>query len=127
MRYLLDTHTFLWWITGDSRLSPRVGAIVENPDNEILLSVVSAWEISIKVGLGRLKLPGFPDLIPQQLVANGFVALPVAVPHALEVSKVPLLHRDPFDRMLVAQAWVEDLPVLTADQAIAQYDVSVIW
>lgn len=128
MPYLLDTHTFLWWTTGDLRLSPRVRAIVQQPGNEIFLSTVSIWEISIKAQLRRLEFDYDPTVvIPQPIAAYGLAVLPIEVRQALQVYRLPLLHRDPFDRLLVAQAMIEDLPLLTADPSIAQYQVSVIW
>ncbi|HET7035116.1 MAG TPA: type II toxin-antitoxin system VapC family toxin [Thermomicrobiaceae bacterium] len=128
MRYLLDTHAFLWWVMDDRRLSGRVRALIQDPENELLFSAASAWEIAIKARLGRIRLQGDPrEVIPQQLVANGFAQLAIETPHALEVATLPLLHRDPFDRLLVAQALLEGLPLLSADPAIAQYDIPVIW
>ncbi len=128
MRYLLDTHTFLWWIIDDPQLSSRVRALMRGADAEIFFSAASAWEISIKAQLGRIAFQGDPtDVIPQQIAANGFVSLPIEVRHTLQAYKLPLLHRDPFDRMLVAQALLEDLPLLTTDPAITQYPVSCIW
>ena len=128
MPYLLDTHTFIWWILDDPRLSARVRAILQQQDNDIFFSIASIWEISIKAQLGRIPFSEDPAVvIPQQIAANGLLVLPIEVPHALQVYRLPLLHRDPFDRMLVAQAMIEDLPLLTSDPLIAQYPVSVIW
>lgn len=128
MRYLLDTHAFLWWIVDDLRLSSRTRAIIQDPSNEIWFSAASAWEIAIKAQLGRIS---FEDdlvaFIPQQVAANGFKNLPVHCEHALRVSRLPLLHRDPFDRILVAQALTERMPLLTDDQIVASYDVEVVW
>ena len=127
MRYLLDTHTYLWWTADDPRLSPGVRAIMQQ-DNELFFSVASVWEISIKAQLRRLEFDYDPTVvIPHRIAAYGLTVLPVEVRHALQVFKLPLLHRDPFDRMLVAQALIEDLPLLTSDRSIAQYPVSVIW
>ncbi|TAK28764.1 MAG: type II toxin-antitoxin system VapC family toxin [Chloroflexota bacterium] len=128
MRYLLDTHTFLWWIVDDPRLSPRVSAIIQDPNNEIWFSAASAWEIAIKAKLGRIKFEDDPvELIPQQVTANGFRNLPIQSDHALHVSRLALLHRDPFDRVLAAQALVEKMMLLTADQMMARYGVQVVW
>lgn len=128
MRYLLDTHTFLWWIVDDPQLSPRAGAIIRDPSNEIWFSATSAWEIAIKAQLGRITFEDDPvEFIPQQVAANGFRHLPIQSDHALHVSRLALLHRDPFDRMLVAQALIERMVLLTADQTIAKYDVQVVW
>lgn len=128
MRYLLDTHAFLWWILDDPRLSRRAAAIIADAGNEILFSAASAWEIVIKAQFGRIAFEdNIVEFIPRQVSANGFRNLPVHSEHALHVSKLPLLHRDPFDRMLVAQAQIEKVPLLTADQAVAQYQIEVVW
>ena len=128
MRFLLDTHTFLWWVTRDTRLPERVQTIIADSGNDIFFSAASAWEIAIKVQLGQMTLGGDPaELIPERVAANGFLVLPIEVRHALHVATLPLLHRDPFDRLLIAQAQMEDLSILTADPAIARYDVAVAW
>lgn len=128
MRYLLDTHTFLWWIIDDPRLPVPVRALIQNPENRIIFSVASAWEISIKTQLGRLVFEDdIAEFIPRQISRNGFDTLPIGLRHTLEVFHLPPLHRDPFDRLLVAQARTEGLPLLTADPLIAQYAVQVVW
>ena len=128
MRILLDTHVFLWWIVDDSRLSPRCIELIADGGNELLLSAASGWEIAIKAGLGRLVVPEPLDrFLSEQLFHNHIGALPIELRHALHVHSLPSLHRDPFDRLLIAQAQVEQLPILTADQHIAQYAVDVIW
>ncbi|MBI2912117.1 MAG: type II toxin-antitoxin system VapC family toxin [Chloroflexi bacterium] len=128
MRCLLDTHAFLWWIADDPRLTERVRAILRDAEQEIFFSAASAWEIAIKTRLGHLDFDeDVAEFIPRQLLANGFSPLPVQVRHALRVHSLPLVHRDPFDRLLVAQALLEDLPILTADPIVAQYPVDVLW
>lgn len=128
MAHLLDTHTFLWWITDDQRLSQTVRRVITDPDQTILFSAASAWELAIKVQLGRLQLPDdLEAFILEQLTANRFVPLPITMQHALLLRKLPMLHRDPFDRLLVAQAILEDAPLLSADRLIAQYPVRTIW
>ena len=128
MKVLLDTHVFLWWITDDPRLSSRAREIIAEGANEIFLSAVSGWEIAIKAKLGRLRLPDDPErFIPEQLRLNAIETLPVQMSHALHVYKLPDHHRDPFDRLLIAQAQLEKLPVLTADPQISRYPVKVIW
>jgi PIN domain nuclease of toxin-antitoxin system len=128
VRHLLDTHAFLWWITDDRQLSLTVREIVAAPEHEILFSAASAWELVIKAQLGRIGIPSDPtQYIQRQLTANGFVALPITLEHAMRVADLPPLHRDPFDRILIAQALVEDVPLLTADHLIAQYPVRVAW
>ncbi|MEW5866545.1 MAG: type II toxin-antitoxin system VapC family toxin [Bacillota bacterium] len=128
MRALLDTHTFLWWVTGDPHLSPRVFDIISNGQNELFLSAASGWEIAIKARLGRLQLPGSPEsFVSRQLAINAIDVLPIQMSHALHVYDLPDYHRDPFDRLLISQAQLEDLPILTVDAEIARYPVSVIW
>jgi PIN domain nuclease of toxin-antitoxin system len=124
VRALLDTHIFLWWLNGDSRLSERCSEIISDGDNEVLFSVVSAWEIAVKVRLGRLVLPkALEPYISEQVWMNRFEILPIDLIHALRTSLLPDHHKDPFDRMLIAQAQVEDLTILTADTEIARYPV----
>lgn len=128
MKYLLDTHTFLWWNMDDAQLSPRVKEILTDGANDIFLSAASAWEIAIKTARGRLILPENPThYIPSRLRLHGFQALPVQIHHAVQVYKLPLHHSDPFDRLLIAQSQIEKLPLLTADEDIGRYDVEVIW
>jgi PIN domain nuclease of toxin-antitoxin system len=128
MRALLDTHVFLWWVTADPRLSPRASDYLTSGANVLLFSVASGWELAIKAGLGRLAVPGGLDsFIPEQLTRNAIDVLPVQMRHALFVASVPALHRDPFDRLLVAQAILEQVPLLTADERLRPYPVETIW
>jgi len=128
MRYLLDTHTFLWWITDDERLSERARAIIADGQSVLYLSAASAWEIAIKARLGRLELANDPEeLIPEQMALNHIEGLPVQVSHGFHVFSLPNHHRDPFDRLLVSQSQLEGLPLLTADPNLAQYDVPIVW
>jgi PIN domain nuclease of toxin-antitoxin system len=128
MKVLLDTHSFLWWITNDQRLSSHARSIISNGDNELLLSSASGWEIAIKARLGRIHLPNKPEsFIVEQLNLNGIQSLPIHMSHALHVYNLPHNHRDPFDRMIIAQAQVEDLPILTMDLQITKYEIKVIW
>jgi len=128
VKVLLDTHTFLWWISNDTRLSSRAREIISNGNNELLLSAASGWEIAIKVRLGRLQLPYEPErFIPEQLVINAIQSLPIKISHALHTYSLPIYHRDPFDRIIIAQAQLEGLPILTSDPQIAKYKVEIIW
>ncbi|MCR4404991.1 MAG: type II toxin-antitoxin system VapC family toxin [Candidatus Acetothermia bacterium] len=127
MRALLDTHTFLWWITDDPRLSEGAREIISDGENELFLCAASGWEIAIKAKLGRLQLPDAPErFIPERMTLNAIESLPVQMSHALHVHALPGYHRHPFDRLLIAQAQLENLPILTADLQIAQYSVKVI-
>ena len=128
MKVLLDTHAFLWWIANDPQLSSRARQIMKDANTEPLLSAASGWEIAIKSRLGKLKLPAdLEGFIAEQLRINAIQVLPIQMAHALRVFMLPDHHRDPFDRMLVAQSQLEELPILTADPQIAQYAVTVIW
>ena len=128
MKILLDTHVFLWWIIDSPKLSARAGTVIRDGRNTLLFSAACGWEIAIKTQLGRLHLPDHPEtFIPAQLARNRMESLPISITHALHVAKLPALHRDPFDRMLVSQAQVERLPILTADPLIARYHVETIW
>jgi len=128
MRALLDTHAFLWWISDDPRLSSRASAIIRDGENRLFLSAASGWEIAIKAGLGRLKLPGpLETFILKQMALNAIKGLPVQMTHALHVYTLPNHHRDPFDRILVAQAQLENLPILSADPQISLYAVETVW
>jgi PIN domain nuclease of toxin-antitoxin system len=128
VNFLLDTHVFLWWITDDPRLSPRAHRLIADGRNRIFLSAASGWEIAIKARLGRLELPDDPErFILNQLAVNAIDVLPVQMSHALHVYKLPDHDRDPFDRLLIAQAQLEKLRILTADAQFSKYAVEVIW
>ena len=128
MRALLDTHAFLWWITGDERLSGRISQAIADGRNEMFVSAASVWEIAIKGRLGRLSIPGDPGkFIGGQIAENCFRGLPIVAEHALRVWTLPDHHRDPFNRMLVAQAQVEGLALVSRDPQVAQYDIEVVW
>ncbi|HEX9824055.1 MAG TPA: type II toxin-antitoxin system VapC family toxin [Actinomycetota bacterium] len=125
---LLDTHAFLWWIGGDDRLSERAADLIRDPDTQVFVSAASVWEIAIKAADGRINLLDPPDTyIPRQMEANSFRGLAIQFHHALGVQTLPVIHRDPFDRLLVAQAIAEDLTLITRDPQIARYDVRVAW
>ena len=127
MKGLLDTHTFLWWDNEPSKLSATVLAFFQNPANTLLLSVVSVWEILIKGQLGKYTLRSPLPIILTHQQANGIVILPVTLDHVLATANLPMLHKDPFDRLLIAQANAERAALLTADPIIARYPVQVLW
>jgi PIN domain nuclease of toxin-antitoxin system len=127
MRLLLDTHTFLWFIDDNPRLSARAKALLES-DADLLLSVMSLWEISIKVSISKLTLAQPYDIfMPQQLTANVIEILPISLAHLGVVATLPFHHRDPFDRLLVAQAMIEQLPIVSIDSAFDAYSVKRLW
>ncbi len=126
MRYLVDTHVFLWLLAEPERLGEGLGPL-QDPGNEVLLSAASSWEIAIKAQLGRLDLPDDPRrYVPDRMRSIGADPLPVEHSHALAVFELPPLHRDPFDRLLVAQARALRLRIVTADAQIARYDVETL-
>ena len=128
MRALLDTHTFLWWAMDDARLSAATRKFLGDGGNTLFLSAASAWEIVIKAQTGRLNLPLRPgQYITSRTAHYGIESLPIELSHALQVETLPDHHRDPFDRMLVAQSLVERIPILTADPQIRAYAVETIW
>jgi PIN domain nuclease of toxin-antitoxin system len=128
MRLLLDTQVFLWWNEADPRLSRRIRQLLSDSENSLYLSVASAWEMILKVQSGKLGLPAATAVyIPARLKHYGIEALPVTLEHVLAASTLPSYHRDPFDRMLVAQAQVERLPIVTHDPQVGRYAVETIW
>ena len=128
MKALLDTHAFLWWISDDPRLSEKAREIIADGRNELFFSAASGWEISIKAGLGRLEVPeDLQRFISDQLSRNAIQALPIYLSHTLHTGSLPGHHRDPFDRILVSQAILEQIPLLSADPQISHYPVEVLW
>ncbi len=128
MRLLIDTECWLWCFLAPERLNGKAQQLIADERNEILLSAVSAWEIAIKAALGKLSLPEEPTrYVPTRLADQGMLSMPVEQAHALRVYDLPPHHKDPFDRLLIAQAQVEGLPILTSDRAFARYEVSLIW
>lgn len=127
MRILLDTHVFLWYISADPKLPTAYRAAIQDPTNEIFLSVASVWEAVIKSQLGKLPLPAPPaDYLPQQREAHGITALPIDEGAMSALASLPPLHRDPFDRLLVAQAIQHGLTIATVDADIISYLVPVL-
>jgi PIN domain nuclease of toxin-antitoxin system len=128
MKILLDTCAFLWLVEGSARLSATARALIEDPNNECFLSVASIWEIAIKTGKGKLTMSGPIDpIIPDQLLKNKIQTLAIEVPHALAVATLPTHHADPFDRLLIAQAIVERMPIISSDSEFGPYDPIILW
>lgn len=128
MRVLLDTHALLWWLDGDRRLSRRARAVVGKDTNVVYVSAASAWEIATKARLG--KLPGALDVaadVPGWVTSQGFMALDITLEHGERAGALGGSHRDPFDRMLVAQAQAENLPVISNDPVFQEYGVATVW
>jgi PIN domain nuclease of toxin-antitoxin system len=125
---LLDTQAFLFFVLDSPALSRRALALIQDLLNRILLSVVSVWEIAIKASTGKLQLHApIDEFIPNQIRVNQFLLLPVALEHTFTVATLPIVHRDPFDRMLVAQSMVEGVPLISSDATLDQYPIERIW
>jgi len=125
--YLLDTHTAIWYFNGDKALSKTAREIILDLSNQIHLSIISAWEIVIKINLGKLEFNGQVTRFVSFAETYGFSILPVKTSHLTTLETLPLLHRDPFDRLLIATAISEQMPFISADKNAAQYDVPLIW
>jgi PIN domain nuclease of toxin-antitoxin system len=123
-RLLVDTHVLLWWLTGDRSLSTTARDAIADPENEPLVSIASLWEIAIKRSLGKLSAP---EDLPDRIAHERFSWLALGTDHAWEVRRLPMHHRDPFDRLLIAQALIERIPVVTADPRFQPYGVDIRW
>jgi PIN domain nuclease of toxin-antitoxin system len=127
MKLLLDTHIFLWFISGSSRLSDRQCSAICDPDNDVYLSIISIWEVIIKHQLGKLPLPESPEIyLPRQRDAHQIASLNLDEGSVAQLANLPPLHRDPFDRMLICQALHNDLTIVTVDLAVLNYDVDTL-
>lgn len=128
MNLLLDTVTFLWWVTDDHQLTREPSNLIRDPDRRVFLSPVSGWEIAVKHALGRLPLPENPaSLVPRLRAEHGFEELPLTEGAVLQLPRLPVLHRDPFDRMLLCQAIEHGLMLVTPDEQLHRYPVRTAW
>jgi len=127
MRYLIDTHTFLWFIDDSPQLSVDVKNLLES-ETDIILSVASLWEIAIKVSIGKLRLPdAYDKFIPDQVAANDIEVLPISLGHLSVVATLPFHHRDPFDRLIIAQGMVEKMEIISVDGVFDAYPIKRLW
>jgi PIN domain nuclease of toxin-antitoxin system len=128
MRILLDTHALLWAITADNKLSRRARELFLDEGNDLHVSVASLWEIVTKVLVGKLNLPGpIEGYLSKHLYENRIEMMPIRAEHAFRLSTLPLIHRDPFDRMIVAQSLHENIPILSNDELLRRYSAELIW
>jgi PIN domain nuclease of toxin-antitoxin system len=128
MKLLLDTHAFIWWDSESSKLSPQALAFCQDRTNTVLLSVASIWEMQIKLQLGKLSLDlPLAKVIESQQQTNGIEVLPIILSHVLELDSLPTHHKDPFDRLLIAQAKVEDAVLISNDQIFMNYSIKLLW
>jgi PIN domain nuclease of toxin-antitoxin system len=124
MKYLIDTHILLWWLSGHKKLSPKIQNLIEDPLNSIFVSTASLWEIIIKKIIGKLE---FPDIeFSQLLVEQQFEELAISSKYLDELENLPLIHADPFDRIIIAQAKTENISIITADKKIMEYKVGIV-
>jgi PIN domain nuclease of toxin-antitoxin system len=128
MKFLLDTHTFIWYVTNDSKLSSTARELINDGNNEVFLSIASIWEMAIKQSIGKLnfELP-FELFITRQLAVNNFRPLNIKIDHLNVVANLPLHHRDPFDRLIIAQSMVEQIPIVGIDKVFDSYSVRRLW
>ena len=127
-RLLLDTHTFLWWVDDAPELTAAARRVIADVNHECYLSVASCWEMAIKSSLGKLRLARPVErFVSEQITANSFTLLNVELHHTAKVEKLPFYHRDPFDRLLIAQAMTEKLTIVSADSVFSDYGVKVLW
>lgn len=128
MKILLDTHCWLWWVAQPEKLREEARRLIADRENTILLSAASSWEIAIKYAIGKLPLPEPPSrFVPPRLARDAMSSLPVEHVHALHVASLPHHHQDPFDRLIIAQAQLERIPVMTVDPQFRPYEVEIIW
>jgi len=127
-RHLLDTHSFLWFVLDDPKLSTPARSVIINPANDILISPATYWEMAIKVGRQKLDLRAtFDEFMDRGIQGNCFEVLPIEVRHASALTTLPLHHKDPFDRLLIAQASVEQIPIVSSDVSLDAYGINRIW
>jgi PIN domain nuclease of toxin-antitoxin system len=122
VKYLIDTHIFIWWACEPERISDKTASLIKSRDNNLYFSTASSWEVQIKASLGKITFKeGWRTLLNREIEKNGFLILPVTLEHTLALEKLPPLHKDPFDRMLIAQAMAEGMTIITEDSFIRQY------
>ena len=128
MKIVLDTHIFLWLITDNDRLSDKSKQAFINSDNELFFSIASYWEICIKISIGKLKLSkNWDKIIKDELMVNSVKLLPISTEHCFQITQLPFHHRDPFDRIIISQAIIEQMHIMTIDSYFSQYEVNIVW
>jgi PIN domain nuclease of toxin-antitoxin system len=128
MKLLLDTHTFLWFVLNDPQLRPTAQILIRDPQNDIYLSPASYWEIAIKISIGKYQLPtSYDTWMRDQITINTFEILPVLIEHTAILTNLPFHHKDPFDRLIIAQSICENIPVISADRTFDNYPITRLW
>ncbi len=127
-RYLLDTHAFIWWVEDSPKLSKTASKTISNLENECYFSLASAWEMAIKISLGKLKLAtSLRRFITENIAANDFRVLPIDFSHINKIESLAFYHRDPFDRLIIVQGMTEKMPIISADTDFGSYDIERVW
>jgi PIN domain nuclease of toxin-antitoxin system len=128
MKYLLDTHTLLWLVCDSPNLSPKVKELFQSSQNTILFSTAGIWEMALKISINKLTLPySISEFVEREIRGNSIEVLPIKPSHCFELEGLPFYHRDPFDRMIIAQSMYEKLPIVTVDLAFRKYPIEVVW
>lgn len=128
MRLLLDSHSFVWWRDEQHKLSPKALAEITNPANDVFLSVATVWELQIKIAIKKFTLKGdLKDVVEEESQQNALQVLPINLAHALYLKNLPLHHKDPFDRLLIAQAIIENMTLVSADLKFSMYQANLLW
>jgi PIN domain nuclease of toxin-antitoxin system len=127
MNYLLDTHTLIWFLSGDENLSDKSKEVIENLENSNFISIASIWELAIKISLDKFKFEkGFKKFL-ELIDENGFEVIPISFEHAIRLARLEFIHRDPFDRLIVVQAMTDNLTVITKDENMTKYEIKTLW
>ena len=127
MNMILDTHALIWFLSGDKNMSEKAKAAIEDQGRTKFVSIASIWEMAIKISLGKLKIPKGFEYFLKLIEENGFLVLPIEIEHTVVISTLDFIHRDPFDRVLIAQSKTNKIPIVTRDNTIRLYDVETIW
>ena len=127
MRYLVDTQSFIWFVEDDEKLPAHIGALMENADNQLIISIASLWEMTIKISLGKLSLSCTIETMLDKVTGNGFAILPIEPKHLIVLSTLSLIHRDPFDRIIISQSISNSIPLISSDDIFSQYPIERVW
>jgi PIN domain nuclease of toxin-antitoxin system len=127
MRYLVDTQSFIWFVEDDAKLPDRIKILMENAGNQLIISIASLWEMTIKMSLGKLALSGDIESMLNKVLSNGFTVLPIEPKHLIVLSALEFIHRDPFDRIIISQSISDGLSLISSDAVFGQYPVERVW
>jgi PIN domain nuclease of toxin-antitoxin system len=127
MRYLVDTQSFIWFVEDDAKLPAHIRILMENVGNQLIISIASLWEMTIKMSLGKLILSGDIETMIDKVISNGFTILTIEPKHLIALSTLDFIHRDPFDRIIISQSISEDIPLISSDDVFSQYPVEWVW